>query len=184
MARSPTLSPTTSRSNRGRTASVERESVVCFASLPYGDGLLRLRYGPVPIPQIAPGIIERRIVLDRKLGGELLVEIDAQAWLVIDPVIAVLQCRAAGENVLLGLREFAGLLNAEVGHSQVEMHVGRMADGRNVAGTMPRRPHGEQLAHRGHLAGRRQSADLRKVNANEINQPPRDEIHPLMPAVE
>src|SRR5262249_6915704 len=76
----------------------------------------------------APAVVERRVVGHRELRGQLLVQVDAQTGLVARPVIAVLQLRAPREYVLLRLREQSRLLNPEVRHRQVEMHVRRVPD--------------------------------------------------------
>jgi hypothetical protein len=69
-------------------------------------------------------VIEASILIDvREAGGQFFIEVDAQGRAVVGPVVAVLQLREAGEDVLLGLRELARLLHAKVGHGQVEMDV-------------------------------------------------------------
>src|SRR5262249_59574325 len=62
----------------------------------YGD-LTSSRLGdrPVTPPQVAPGVVEGRVVADGELGGRLLVQIDAQAGLVAAEEVAVLDLGAA-----------------------------------------------------------------------------------------
>ena len=49
---------------------------------------------------------------------------------------------------------------------------------------MPGSADGEELAQGGHLAGRRQAADLRQVNTNEVDQPFADKRHVFVGIVE
>src|SRR5262245_60412093 len=95
--------------------------------------LLRPDHGAVAAADVAPAHVEAGVVAYRELGRELLVEVDAQAGPVVGVVVAVAQHRAAGENVLLGLVELAGLLDAEIRDRQVQVDVGRVAHRRDVA---------------------------------------------------
>ncbi len=65
--------------------------------------LSRLRRTSVQPPQVAPFQVEGRIVLDGELVGEGFVDVDAAAGLVAGPVVAVLELRTAGEDILFGL---------------------------------------------------------------------------------
>ncbi len=51
------------------------------------------------------------------------------------------------------------------------MQVRGVAHGRHIAGSMPGRANAEGLAHRGQLAGRRETADGTDMAADEVNQP-------------
>ena len=97
----------------------------------------RLHDRSVPPAVVAPAVVERRVVGDRETPGRLLVEVDAQAGTRRDGEGAVAEHRAAGEDVLLALGELAAFLDAEVRDGQVEMDVGGMADGGDVAGAVP-----------------------------------------------
>ena len=67
-------------------------------------------------------------------GRQLLVDVDAQARLVVGIHVAVAHFRAAGEHLVDEFGEAAPLLDAEVGRPQVEVQVGGVADRRDVAG--------------------------------------------------
>src|SRR2546422_1480186 len=91
----------------------------------------------VAAAEVSPAHVERGIVSDGELRGQFFVEVDAEARMVVGVVIAVLQFGAAGEDVLFRLREDARLLHAKVGRGEIEMHVRRMADRRDIARTVP-----------------------------------------------
>ena len=84
-------------------------------------------------------------------------------------VIAVPEHRTAGKYIVLRLRELTSFLYAEVGAGQIEMDVGGMPHGRDIARAMPGSAHAEKFAKGRHLARHGQPAHLRKVNANEID---------------
>src|SRR5262249_34612655 len=112
------------------------------------DATARLRFddAAVAAAEVAPVHVEGRVVGDGELRGQLLVQVDAQAGLVVGPVVAVLQGRAAGEDLLLRRGELARLLDAEVGGGQVEVDVGGVADRRDVPRTVPRGADGKEFA--------------------------------------
>ena len=86
-------------------------------------------------------------------------------------VRAVLEHRAAGADVPFGLLELAGFLDAEVRAGQVEMDVGRMAHRRHIPRSVPGSAHTEKFGQGRDLSGHRQPADLRDVDADEVDQP-------------
>ena len=67
------------------------------------------------------------------------------------------------------------LLDPEVVAGQVELQVGRVPDRRHVARSVPGGADAEELAQRGQLPGHAQPADVRNVDADEIDQPIADE---------
>src|SRR5438046_1769412 len=79
--------------------------------------------GAVAAAVVAPAVVEWRLVGDREAPRRLLVQVDAQAGPVADRVSALAQHRAAGEDVLLVLRELARLLDAEVGDGDIQVDV-------------------------------------------------------------
>src|SRR5437773_11301016 len=92
--------------------------------------------GAVSPPGGAPGVGERFAGVG-VLGGCLLVQVDAQAGVVVEPVGAVANLGAAGEDLLCALGEDGAFLDTEVVDGQVEVHVRGVADRRNVAGPVP-----------------------------------------------
>lgn len=114
----------------------------------------------VAVAEVAPGVVKGGIFFDGEFGGEFFVHIDTEARFVVGPVVAVFERGTAGEGVLLGLGELAGFLNAEVGRGEVEVDVGGVADGGDVAGAVPGGPDAEEIAHGGHFASRGEAADL------------------------
>src|ERR1043165_9592149 len=59
-----------------------------------------------------------------------------------------------------------------------------MCQRRRVTRPMPRSPNSEELAQRGNLPRRTQAADLRNVNAYEVNQALFDERHIFVLCIE
>src|SRR5256885_2731943 len=68
---------------------------------------------PVLAAEVAPAEVERRVVADRELRRQLLVQVDAEAGVVVCPVVAVLPLGAAGGRVLFGRRGKPRLLDCE-----------------------------------------------------------------------
>src|SRR5262245_17413313 len=68
---------------------------------------LRLDARPVAAAQVAPAQVKAGVVGDGKPGRQFLIEVDTQARPVVGMEVAVLEYRAAGEDVLLGLGELA-----------------------------------------------------------------------------
>ena len=63
---------------------------------------------------------------------------------------------------------------------QVEVQVRGVADRRDVAGAVPGRAHPEELAEDAQLARRRQPANVRDVDADEVDQAVADQRHVLV----
>src|SRR5437879_638765 len=68
-----------------------------------------------------------------------LINIDAQTWFLIGIHIAVSHLRTARKDLLQGFVEATPLLNAKVWAIDIQMQIGRMADGGSIVRTMPRR---------------------------------------------
>src|SRR5207248_11466250 len=70
-----------------------------------------------------PGTVERMLG-ERVTRGQVLVEVDAQARLVVRPQHAVVNFGAARENLARALAEHVLVLDAEVVASQIQLEVG------------------------------------------------------------
>src|SRR5690349_1519766 len=112
-------------------------------------------------------------------SSQLLVQVDAEARTVIRPQRSVADLRTAGEHFARSLAELVLLLDAEVVAGQIQLQVHRVADRRDVAGTVPGSPHAKELAQRRELASHAQSADIRNVDSDEIDESLFDERHIL-----
>ena len=75
-------------------------------------------------------------------------------------------------------------MHAEVPTHQIERDVGGVADGRDVARAVPGGSYPEGLAHDRHLAARRESAGLRDVDADIVDQAVGDERAPFVRRIE
>ena len=136
----------------------------------------------------------RRVVPQRKskggssetgiLGGELLVDVDAESGCLVGVHVAVLGLGAAGEDGAGLGREDVALVDAEIVAGQLERELGGVRDRRGVAGAVPGGLHAEELAERRHLARRAQPADLRDVDADEVDQPAGDQRQVFLLRVE
>ena len=71
------------------------------------------------------------------MGGEVLVDIDAEAGLVVGVHVAVADFGDAGEDFVNVFGEGAPFLDAEVGGPEIEVEICGVADGRNVVGAVP-----------------------------------------------
>ena len=90
--------------------------------------MLRLHDSSVESPQQAPVQIERGIVPDGKPRCQFFIQIDSQTRSVTGSVVSIFQFRAAGEDVLFGLREIACFLYPEIRDCQVDVHIGRVTN--------------------------------------------------------
>src|SRR5881394_4196379 len=139
----------------------------------------------IPSPRRPPGIIEiRRTSGDREFRRNLLVNLDAQTRLLPGQHVAVLDFRAAHKYVLRLFGETAAFMDAEVVTHQLERQLRGVRQRRRVTWSVPGGTDTEKLAQRGDLARRTQTADLRNVDADEINQPLFDEGHVFVLGVE
>jgi hypothetical protein len=91
------------------------------ASLP-----LLLHDRPIFLPQVTPPIVEGWIVADWEFGSEVFIEVDPQSRFVVRPEVAILQFRTTREDILLRLREHPSLLDTEVRHREIQVHIGSM----------------------------------------------------------
>jgi len=87
--------------------------------------------------------------------------------------------RAAGEHFPRLLGEERQFLDAKVRDSQVQVHVRGVPHRRDVAGAVEGGSHAEELPEGGHLARRRQPADVGDVHADKVDQTLADERHVL-----
>ncbi len=117
-------------------------------------------------------------------GGGLFVNLDAPTGSLVDIEIAVLDLWAAVEDLAGGGVEGGVLLDAEVGADDVEGYLGHVADGRDVAWSVPGGADVELFGEHGDLATRGEAADLRDMAADVINEALGDEGLPLVRAVE
>src|SRR5579884_1388615 len=153
-----------------------------------GTSLL-LDDGAVGAADFAPSAVEALELFafegaEGVFGRGFFVDLDAPAGAVFDPPVAVLDLRAAAEDLFGAVVRRGAFLDAEVGGDQVEREVAHDADGREVAGTVPGGADAEELGHGGDLANGRQAASLRDVDADEIDEALGDERGPLVRAVE
>src|SRR5687767_11098148 len=89
---------------------------------------------------LAPGRAPRVIEVGgpggyRKLRGELLVELDAQARLLIREHVAVFDLRAPGEDLSSLRREVSSFVDAEVVARKFQGQLRRVRQGGSVAGS-------------------------------------------------
>ena len=114
-------------------------------------------HGAVAPAGCAPAVVEAGALGDGVLGGELFVDVDAQAGGLVGVQVAVLDLRAAREDGPgLGRKDVA-FVNSEVVAGKLECQPGRMTDRRAVAGTVPGGLDAEEFAERGHLARHREA---------------------------
>ena len=66
--------------------------------------------------------------LERVLGGQFLVYVDAESWLIVAPHVAVANFRATGEDFLGAVLEDCVLLNTEVPGVEVKMQIRGVTD--------------------------------------------------------
>ena len=118
------------------------------------------------------------------LRGQLLVDVDSQARGLVGVHEAVLRLGAAGEDRARLGRKDAPFVDAEVVAGQLERQPGGVPDRRAVAGSVPGGLHAEEFAERGHLPRHAQAADLRDVDADEVDQPLGDQRHVFLLSVE
>ncbi|SPF49850.1 hypothetical protein SBA4_4210005 [Candidatus Sulfopaludibacter sp. SbA4] len=148
-------------------------------------GVSLLDHRAIGLADLAPSAIQVAAAAGkRRFGSFLLVHLNAPAGLLAHPQVAVLHLRAAGEDLLGPLVEGRVLLDAEIVAHEVERHVGHVADGRDVAGPVPRGLDAEVLGQDGDLARGCESAGLRNVHADVVDQPLGDQRLPLVRAVE
>src|SRR5213080_4025954 len=132
---------------------------------------LRSYHRPIASSCRSPRVIEiGRRVDDREFRGDLFVHLDAEARLLPREHVAVLHLRASHEDVLRLRRKAAALVDAEVVARELQRQLRGVRDRRCVTGPVPGRADAEVLAERRDLARRTQPADLRDVDADEINQ--------------
>ena len=84
------------------------------------------------------------------------------------------------EHVLRLLREAAALVDAEVVAGQLERELRGVRDGDASPGPCQAVRTPKNSHERRHLARRAEAADLRDVDADEVDQPVRDERHVLV----
>src|SRR5262249_54408564 len=108
---------------------------------------------------------------ERKFRRQLLVNLHAESWFFLREHITVLDFGAALEDLLRVLRETGAFVNTEVIAGEFERQLRRVRHGRSVARAVPSGANAEVFAQSRDLASRTQTADLRDVDADEINQP-------------
>src|SRR5579872_1083713 len=139
--------------------------------------------GSVAQPQLAPAPVERALG-ERRFRCFFLVDFDAPARFFAHPQIAVAPLGTALKNRLRPLVEGRVLLNAEVVAHQVQRDIRHVAYRRYVAGAVPSRLYAEGFGENCDLARRAESAHLRQMNANIVDEPLGDQRLPLMRIVE
>src|SRR5262245_44975202 len=101
----------------------------------------------------------------------VLVDIDPESRLLVRPHRAVPNLRAPWKDRLRPLRKEIRLLDAEVVAGQIELQIRRVRYRRGIARSMPGRAHAKVLTQRRQLPRRAQSADIGKMDPDEIDQP-------------
>src|SRR4051794_36095133 len=124
-----------------------------------GEGFSRPDHRAVAAAGGAPAAVEGGCGGEWELGGQVLIDVDAEARGFFGVHRTILDLRAAGEDVAGGLREPVPFVDAKVVVGQLEGKAGRMADRRAVAGAVPRGLHAEELRKSGHLTRHAQAAD-------------------------
>jgi hypothetical protein len=104
-------------------------------------------------------------------GRQFLIEIYAQARLIVGVHIAVPQFRTAWKDFKGCVLETAPLLDTEVWTNQVQVNIGGMTLRGNIAGAMSGGPHAEGFAENCQFPRRRDAADLADVNPDKIYEP-------------
>src|SRR5215217_2793696 len=102
------------------------------------------------------------------LPGLGFVDVDTKPRQVVRPHCAVADFWSAREDRPRIRTEERRFLNAEVVTSEIEVQVGRVSNRRNVARSVPRRPHAEELTQRRHLPRHAESTDIRDVHPDEV----------------
>src|SRR5204862_7303821 len=121
-------------------------------------------------PDLAPAAVQVSTASrEGSFRGRFFIDLDAPAGLLVGPEVAIFHHGAALEDFLGTLVKRRVLLNAKVVADQVERDIGRMADRRNVAGTVPGRLDAKVLGQDRDLAGRRTSAGLGDMHADVID---------------
>src|SRR6267378_3057149 len=145
--------------------------------------------GAVAAPDLAPATVQVFAFATFAcaigiLRGSFLIHFDTPARLFVGIEVSILHYRTSVEDFPRRLVKGGVLLDAEVVAHQIERDVGGVADWRYVARTVPCGFHTEDLAHRRHLPGRRESTHLSNVHAHIVDQALGNERGPLMGTVE
>lgn len=77
------------------------------------------------------------VLREREFGGEILIDIDAEAGGLVYVHVAVFHCGVAGEDFFCFIAEPDAFLNSEVRNRKVQVCVGGVAYRRDVAGAVP-----------------------------------------------
>src|SRR5262245_37895146 len=108
-------------------------------------------HSAVASPRRAPAIVERRAVRVREPGGDFLVDVDPQPRRLVGAEIAVLDLRAARED-LAGLgAECSVFVDAKVVTGELQVQTRSVPDGRDITRPVPGGLDTEELAERRHL---------------------------------
>src|SRR5690606_29267456 len=99
---------------------------------PHGRSIIRSHLRPVIVK------LGKRIFF-----GGFFVELDAEAWFIVEYHDAVLHLRGAGEDLKGAFAKVYRLLDAEIPIGHIDVSICGMAYGRDVARTVPRRPYVE-----------------------------------------
>src|ERR1700676_4817714 len=105
----------------------------------------------------------------RIFGSYLLINIDAQARLVVGIANAVADFRTARKKLLQLFAESAPLADSEIVDGQVQMQVDGMAYRRNVGRPVPSRLDSEEFAGIRNLARQVEATGRGDVHADEVN---------------
>ena len=89
----------------------------------------------------ADGAPITRMLGQREFRGEALVNVNAEAWGFVYIHVAFFDGGTAREHLSCLIAEAHAFLYPEVRDRQIEVRIGRVPNGRDVAGTVPRGAH-------------------------------------------
>src|SRR4030042_1618190 len=95
----------------------------------------------------ADGLPIAGIGRQRVLGGQLLVDVDAEARGLVDVHVALVHRRTTGEDLTCPIAYGRRLLDAEIPGRQVQVCIGGVADRGDIARTVPGAADVETLSH-------------------------------------
>lgn len=141
-------------------------------------------YGAVVTPDDSPSAIEMTtIIVEGMPGSEFLIHFDPPSGLVTGIEVAILISRATLENFRLETRNDAAFLDSKIAAGEVQVQLGRVADGRDVGRAVPGCLDAKIFSQDGDLASWRQASGLRHMAADVFDQSSLDQRLPLMRAV-
>src|SRR5206468_1355290 len=118
----------------------------------------------------SPTVVKGTTGREGELRGQLLIHVDSESRRLIRIHVTVAGLRRAGEYLARFRWKDVAFVDAKVIAGQLQCKTGGVAYRRAVPGTVPGGLHSEELAQGGHLARHAQTADLRDVDADVVDQ--------------